>query len=288
MLWATVRRLWKWFLHLVTGTSELERICLQDIPAYQRTIKIEEYFKESRQLASAGLSARLANLPADADLDEICAAVLNAKVVDNAAVDAALRESLGHMVAVSSLVATLDRARAPYDSDNAEHEAMLMRLWALLRPNVLLTARKSLDWQEIGFQGRDPATDFRSMGVLGLSNMLELCEQYPRCAQTILLDTTSHSNWFGFAITSINITADVLKQLKDKQLNSYFYREGATSANFTALYAEYFMRFNKLWAARNPENVMSFGPIRDEFLAEMHARAAADTLQGLTPEVFDG
>ena len=32
--------------------------------------------------------------------------------------------------------------------------------------------RVSKQWQDIGFQGDDPKTDFRGMGMLGLLNLL--------------------------------------------------------------------------------------------------------------------
>ena len=41
-------------------------------------------------------------------------------------------------------------------------------------PGTELEARRTKQWQDIGFQGKDPATDFRGMGVLGL-----YCLQYP-------------------------------------------------------------------------------------------------------------
>jgi hypothetical protein len=36
--------------------------------------------------------------------------------------------------------------------------------------------RISNEWQEIGFQGSDPATDFRGAGYLGLKQLLSICE----------------------------------------------------------------------------------------------------------------
>ena len=41
-------------------------------------------------------------------------------------------------------------------------------------PSEKLTARVSEQWKELGFQGTDPATDFRGMGIFGL-----MCLQYP-------------------------------------------------------------------------------------------------------------
>ena len=45
---------------------------------------------------------------------------------------------------------------------------MLMSLWNTLKPGEALDDRMSKKWIDIGFQGMDPATDFRGSGLLGL------------------------------------------------------------------------------------------------------------------------
>ena len=60
----------------------------------------------------------------------------------------------------------------PYDDTNPEHEAKLMSLWSGLQPDNPLLTRHTKQWQIIGFQGKDPKTDFRGMGMLGLENLL--------------------------------------------------------------------------------------------------------------------
>ena len=47
-----------------------------------------------------------------------------------------------------------------------------MQLWSLLMPDRVLPSRVTIEWQDIGFQGTDPKTDFRGMGLLGLENLL--------------------------------------------------------------------------------------------------------------------
>ena len=47
-----------------------------------------------------------------------------------------------------------------------------VQLWTSLQPNVVLTERIFAQWTVIGFQGSDPVTDFRGMGVLGLLNLV--------------------------------------------------------------------------------------------------------------------
>ena len=51
--------------------------------------------------------------------------------------------------------------RTKYDVDNEEHEMLLLSLWNCLQPERELDSRISEMWGDIGFQGEDPATDFR-------------------------------------------------------------------------------------------------------------------------------
>lgn len=58
-----------------------------------------------------------------------------------------------------------------YSSADQQHEEMLLEVWECLRPARPIKSRKSEQWIEIGFQGDDPATDFRGAGFLGLLNL---------------------------------------------------------------------------------------------------------------------
>ncbi len=40
------------------------------------------------------------------------------------------------------------------------------QLWTALMPGEQLEARVTKQWGDIGFQGKDPATDFRGMGTM--------------------------------------------------------------------------------------------------------------------------
>jgi hypothetical protein len=65
----------------------------------------------------------------------------------------------------------------PYRRDQAEHEELLMRLWQATFPGETLSSRVSEQWKRLGFQGTDPATDFRGMGLLGLHNLCYFAER---------------------------------------------------------------------------------------------------------------
>lgn len=75
---------------------------------------------------------------------------------------------------VSELSQTLKLKEDKYDSENEAHENMLMDLWHTVFPHEKLRARKTKQWEQIGFQGEDPATDFRAMGLLGLKLVIYL------------------------------------------------------------------------------------------------------------------
>ena len=54
-----------------------------------------------------------------------------------------------------------------------------MHLWKTVFPAKQLASRVSEQWKDMGFQGTDPATDFRGMGLLGLEQLIYFAERYP-------------------------------------------------------------------------------------------------------------
>lgn len=87
--------------------------------------------------------------------------------------EVSLRQCLRQIWGYKQLVQEVEKLRSEgYDSENLEHERTLLQLWALLQPGIPLTTRKTKQWQNIGFQGEDPKTDFRGMGTLGLENLM--------------------------------------------------------------------------------------------------------------------
>jgi len=56
-----------------------------------------------------------------------------------------------------------------YNKKNEDHEEKLQKLWDTLKPEEKLQERVTKKWIDIGFQGADPATDFRVSGILGLN-----------------------------------------------------------------------------------------------------------------------
>ena len=66
-----------------------------------------------------------------------------------------------------------------------------------------------MDWVDIGFQGKDPATDLRGAGMLGLENLLAITDEgskYRDGALKIYNDSMNPKCWYFFAVTGLNIT----------------------------------------------------------------------------------
>lgn len=93
-----------------------------------------------------------------------------------------------------------DLRQTPFDSSNPAHEEKLLKLWSLMVPNVKLESRITKQWQDIGFQGDDPKTDFRGMGILGLENLLFLAFEYTNIAHRILSRSQHPKHGYAFAI----------------------------------------------------------------------------------------
>ena len=66
--------------------------------------------------------------------------------------------------------------KVKFDEKNQKHEDLLMSFWKVLKPNTPLTERLTNEWQNVGFQAKDPATDFRGAGFLGLQQLLSITD----------------------------------------------------------------------------------------------------------------
>jgi len=70
------------------------------------------------------------------------------------------------------LVSLRSRLAISYDPTDDEHSAQLIRLGAAAFDDQEFKENKSARWKTIGFQGEDPATDFRAGGLYALQNLL--------------------------------------------------------------------------------------------------------------------
>uniref|UniRef100_A0A8C7WZU9 ELMO/CED-12 domain containing 1 n=1 Tax=Oryzias sinensis TaxID=183150 RepID=A0A8C7WZU9_9TELE len=180
-----------------------------------------------------------------------------------------LQASLLQIVGYRNLVAEVEKLRRePYDCDNAEHEEMLMKLWKELRPDTPLTSRISKQWCEIGFQGSDPKTDFRGMGLLGLHNLLYFAEHDKSAALQMLQDSLQPKHKYSFAIVGINITDLAYSLLVSGALKTHLYNVAPEMPNlqhFQQTFCYLMQEFQRFWIEEDPSDIMEFNRVRSKF-----------------------
>jgi ELMO domain-containing protein len=74
-------------------------------------------------------------------------------------------------------------------------------------------------WTEIGFQGKNPRTDFRAGGFLSLQCLLYFAVTQPNYFKVQVNRIKEHEDWF-LAISCINITSYMMSYLHIKQGNA--------------------------------------------------------------------
>uniref|UniRef100_A0AC34Q725 ELMO domain-containing protein n=1 Tax=Panagrolaimus sp. JU765 TaxID=591449 RepID=A0AC34Q725_9BILA len=152
----------------------------------------------------------------------------------------ALARSMRQIRGYNKLCDLVEARRAThYDSEDPEHEAKLLQLWELMKPEEELKARRSSQWQDIGFQGDDPATDFRGMGILGLEQLIFFAKYDHANALHCLKVSHYPRTGFPYAVCGITVTALIRELLFEDMLKNHFYnalKTPPTLDNFHQVY----------------------------------------------------
>ncbi len=142
-------------------------------------------------------------------------------------------------------------------------EEMLEAIYRRLR-GTKPPGRFGAHWQEVGFQGRDPASDLRSTGLLGALMALFFVERYQR--ETIgflnfVAETAGED--FPLAVTLVQFALFALKALRQGRLTEVANRDGGLLRAFNDFYAaSLFELFAQLRRAGG--SIMSYPPVRKQ------------------------
>ncbi|KAL5259952.1 hypothetical protein ACHWQZ_G010163 [Mnemiopsis leidyi] len=173
--------------------------------------------------------------------------------------------------------------RTKYDVENEEHEMTLLSLWNSLQPDRELESRVSEAWGDIGFQGNDPATDFRGMGILGLQNLHYLAK-YKKTGSKLLAASNHPQYGFSLAITSINLTAVLMQMLESGLLRSHFYFKcshgGSRSVTMNDLHEAHcsiLTDFVKFYQDRKPATIMEFNTHKAAYTETLKDKLSSDS-----------
>ena len=187
-----------------------------------------------------------------------------------------LRVSLTQMFDYKLVVEEAERLRKrTFDKESKDDCQLLVQLWNNLKPkNKIKVIEDCPDWSIIGFQQpKDPSTDFRGMGLLGLMQLVFLSKSYTLASHSMLSASNHPVNGYPFAITGINMSHLVLSLMKDGTLKNHFYNRNTalntpffSLTDFHKVYSVVFMAFNRFWIKENPRDVMEFSIVREKFV----------------------
>nr|CAG4649558.1 EOG090X0AMT [Scapholeberis mucronata]SVE93786.1 EOG090X0AMT [Scapholeberis mucronata] len=276
----------KWGLRRTTGLCELQRICYCEPNGAIRIFSVEECLSKSKNKKIKKLSEYLERAVSEKRFNQTGSNKIISNTVETICSIKNIRPDVhqpfgklfGDCVSViygyKQLLNKLEDLKSTkYDSTNLDHEQNLLELWDSLMSPKQLQSRISNLWKEIGFQGDDPSTDFRGMGVLGLANLNYLANNY----KDVVLQVLSHSHHpkygYPFAIVGINLTHLSYSLWKDGSAKSHVYNLCCQTSSspvpsilhFHRFYCYLFVEFDKYWMAEKPSTIMEFERIRAQF-----------------------
>nr|XP_011467800.1 PREDICTED: ELMO domain-containing protein A isoform X2 [Fragaria vesca subsp. vesca]XP_011467801.1 PREDICTED: ELMO domain-containing protein A isoform X2 [Fragaria vesca subsp. vesca]XP_011467802.1 PREDICTED: ELMO domain-containing protein A isoform X2 [Fragaria vesca subsp. vesca] len=108
-----------------------------------------------------------------------------------------------------------ERLQVPFDVTRPDHREALKAFWHAAFPDVALSGLISEQWKELGWQGPNPSTDFRSCGVIALENLIFFARTYPASFRRLLFKQGGRrATWeYPFAVAGINISFMLIQLL---------------------------------------------------------------------------
>lgn len=261
----------KWVTRKIFGFCELQRI-IRNFKFSERNDRLEQSLLLSKHdtLRDALHITNLKEIP------EVVSKIMYVKRIvpeTDPPFEQSLRLTLYQINGYRNLFEEIEAARKMcYNCDNDNHEDMLLKLWKLLKPDEQLESRVCKGWRQLGFQGTDPQTDFRGMGVLGLKCMVYFAENHTKKARQVIQHSLHPTLGYSYAIVSINITSLMYEMLQAGLLRCHFYNEVQgvpTIDDFLHAFSCAFEQFDRFWIESKPENVMAFGRVRENFALEL-------------------
>ena len=171
----------------------------------------------------------------------------------------------------------LERQRKTvFVSANTGHTALLEKIWSGLMPDQRFPGIVSVEWEAAGWQGRDPSTDLRGMGLLALELLSHFATAHQPDARRCL--KLSLEPYFPFCATGVVIGSFCMDLLLENRLHPSFLRRTQSSFDvqgtdvtaeeakqaqvliglFHDLFSDMYIQFVDYWISSSPSSVMDF------------------------------
>uniref|UniRef100_A0A8C8DDX4 ELMO/CED-12 domain containing 3 n=1 Tax=Oryzias sinensis TaxID=183150 RepID=A0A8C8DDX4_9TELE len=143
-------------------------------------------------------------------------------------------------------------AQCPVDNSQPVHMRVLQTIYKRLIGSRLDCPRFGPHWENIGFQGTDPATDLRGTGFLGLMHTLYFVmdpETLPLAKDIFRLSQHPTQN-FPFSVMSINMTRIALQVLREEALTKECNRRQQVVGVLNEFYVATYLYVYQLWKSQ--------------------------------------
>ena len=142
------------------------------------------------------------------------------------------------------------------------HLSMLRTIYRQLTSTTVDCPRYGDHWETIGFQGTDPSTDLRGVGVLGLvqATYLVTTPEILPFTQDLFSLSRSEGQEFPLLVLCLNITRISLHVLRDGLLNKHVALEEDVWATFNFYYACLLYQVYFTWKSKHL-SICDCGPL---------------------------
>ncbi|XP_023331477.1 ELMO domain-containing protein 3 [Eurytemora carolleeae] len=147
----------------------------------------------------------------------------------------------------------LATALIPFKNEESIHLDILRSIYRQLTGAKVNCARYGHHWEDIGFQGNDPSTDLRGVGILGIVQGLYLVstpEILPFAREVYRL-SLKPSQEFPLMVLSLNVTRICLHILRDGLIDKYCLKDQDVWLRTNYLYCAVLYNIYHVWKTQN-------------------------------------
>ncbi|XP_054433617.1 ELMO domain-containing protein 3 isoform X3 [Pteronotus mesoamericanus] len=168
------------------------------------------------------------------------------------------------------------------DSQDPVHGRVLQTIYKKLTGSKFDCALLGDHWEDLGFQGANPATDLRGAGFLALLHLLYLVMDSKTLlmAQEIFRLSRHHIQQFPFCLMSVNITRIAIQALREECLSRECNQQQKVIPVVNSFYAATFLHLAQVWKTQQKTISDSGFVLKDlEVLAKKSPRRLLKTLE---------
>uniref|UniRef100_A0A2K6F832 ELMO domain containing 3 n=1 Tax=Propithecus coquereli TaxID=379532 RepID=A0A2K6F832_PROCO len=173
-------------------------------------------------------------------------------------------------------------AQCGLDSQDPMHGRVLQTIYKKLTGSKFDCALHGDHWEDLGFQGANPATDLRGAGFLALLHLLYLVMDSKTLlmAQEIFRLSRHDIQQFPFCLMSVNITRIAIQALREECLSRECNRQQKVIPVVNSFYAATFLHLAHVWRTQQKTISDSGFVLKDlEVLAKKSPRRLLKTLE---------